>query len=179
MNDPTFLAFQKNTDFFRFSSDLIFNINFQQKNKIFCDRFAVLLVENSRCLWNGQTVWSKEIRRRFKSSQNCKLKTSSATICIRKRWNNNRNMLEGSKRLNVRIAYTRISKRLVQKQKLVLVKNDLQNMYEGDMLYLYNRRNLHTYTSDGAHWTGDMLEKLTPLYKRTVEDLLLRLKDNN
>lgn len=52
-------------------------------------------------------------------------------------------------------------------------------MFEGDWLYLYNRKNLHAYTGDGAHWTPDMLEKLTHLYQRTADDLIFRLTKKN
>lgn len=48
-------------------------------------------------------------------------------------------------------------------------------MIDHGIYWFYNRKNCHTYSKDGAHFTWEMLNRLEPLYKTAVDDALRKL----
>lgn len=48
-------------------------------------------------------------------------------------------------------------------------------MIEDGYYWLFNRKNYHSYTKEGLHFTWEMLNRLEPLYQKVVDDALKRI----
>lgn len=42
--------------------------------------------------------------------------------------------------------------------------------------WYYNRNNFHVYTKDRQHFTLDMLDRLEPLYQKSIDEALKKIE---
>ena len=49
-------------------------------------------------------------------------------------------------------------------------------MVEHGYYWYYNRNNFHAYTKDGQHFTWDMLDRLEPLYQKSIDEALKKIE---
>ena len=49
-------------------------------------------------------------------------------------------------------------------------------MVDHGYYWFYNRENYHCYTKDGQHFTWEMLDRLEPLYQKSIDEALKKIE---